>query len=74
MIPVALALWPRCCCSWQLVRQPPDADQQILPTPLAVWDALVAQRDILWQHTLVTLYETVVGFAAALVAGSSSPR
>jgi ABC-type nitrate/sulfonate/bicarbonate transport system permease component len=29
----------------------------------------VAQREPLWRHTLVTLYETVVGFAAALVAG-----
>src|SRR5262249_30836433 len=32
--------------------------------------ALVAQRVILWQHTLVTLSETAVGFAAALAAGT----
>ncbi len=54
---------------WQAYASSPAVDQQLLPTPLAVWSALVVQRDILWGHTLVTLYETMVGFAAALVTG-----
>jgi len=40
-----------------------------LPPPTRVWSVLVAQRDILWFHTQVTLQETLVGFAAALAAG-----
>ena len=68
VIPVALALGIL-LIAWQLYASRPDADQHILPTPIAVWNALVAQREPLWGHTLVTLYETVVGFTAALVAG-----
>jgi ABC-type nitrate/sulfonate/bicarbonate transport system permease component len=56
---------------WQWYASQPSVDAQILPTPLAVWTVLLAQRDILWQHTLVTLQETLVGFAAALAAGVS---
>jgi NitT/TauT family transport system permease protein len=54
---------------WQWYASQPTVAAQILPTPLAVWTVLVAQRDILWQHMLVTLQETLVGFAAALAAG-----
>jgi ABC-type nitrate/sulfonate/bicarbonate transport system permease component len=67
-LPVALAVGIL-LLTWQLYASRPDADQQILPTPVAVWSALVAQREVLWGHTLVTLYETAVGFTAALVAG-----
>jgi ABC-type nitrate/sulfonate/bicarbonate transport system permease component len=68
VIPVALAAGA-ILLAWQLYASRPDADQQILPTPVAVWNALVAQHEVLWGHTLVTLYETAVGFTAALVAG-----
>jgi ABC-type nitrate/sulfonate/bicarbonate transport system permease component len=68
VIPVALALGIL-LIAWHLYASRPDADQQILPTPVAVWNAFLAQREPLWGHTLVTLYETVVGFTAALVAG-----
>ena len=54
---------------WQWYAAQPEIDPQFLPTPAAVWAALVAQRAILWHHTLVTLWETAVGFAAALAAG-----
>ncbi|MFI5271698.1 MAG: ABC transporter permease [Ktedonobacterales bacterium] len=54
---------------WQWYASQPEVDPQLLPAPPAVWSALVAQRAILWHHTLVTLNETVVGFAAALAAG-----
>jgi ABC-type nitrate/sulfonate/bicarbonate transport system permease component len=54
---------------WQMYASRPGSDPTLLPTPLEVWAALVAQRDILWHHTLVTLYETLVGFGAALAAG-----
>ena len=44
-------------------------DQQLLPTPGAVWNALIAQREALWENTLVTLGETIIGFAVALATG-----
>lgn len=65
----ALALLLVLLALWQWYASQPFIDAQLLPTPLAVWHTLVAQRDILWYHTLVTLYETVVGFALALLAG-----
>ena len=54
---------------WQWFASRPGADPQVLPTPVAVWHALVAQRRLLWNNTLVTLRETVIGFAAAFAAG-----
>jgi ABC-type nitrate/sulfonate/bicarbonate transport system permease component len=54
---------------WQWYASQPSIDPQLLPTPLAVWGALTAKLGLLWQQTLVTLEETMVGFAAALVAG-----
>lgn len=65
----AVALLAGLLLLWQWYASRPENDPQFLPTPLAVWSALAAQRAILWHHTLVTLWETVVGFAAALVAG-----
>lgn len=44
-------------------------DQQMLPTPGAVWNTLAAQREALWENTLVTLWETIIGFAVALATG-----
>jgi ABC-type nitrate/sulfonate/bicarbonate transport system permease component len=65
----ALALLAALVLLWQWYASQPTVDAQILPTPLAVWRVLVSQRDILWQHTLVTLQETLIGFALALAAG-----
>ena len=65
----ALGLLVALALLWQWYASQPTVDAQILPTPLAVLTVLVAQRDILWQHMLVTLQETLVGFAAALAAG-----
>jgi ABC-type nitrate/sulfonate/bicarbonate transport system permease component len=67
-LPVAVAL-AALLALWQWYASQPDVDPQLLPTPVAVWHALVAQRDPLWRNTLVTLSETLVGFAAALAAG-----
>jgi ABC-type nitrate/sulfonate/bicarbonate transport system permease component len=65
----ALGLLAVLLALWQFYAGQPGVDPQFLPTPLAVWSALVAQRVIIWQNTLVTLGETVVGFAVALLAG-----
>ena len=65
----ALGLLAALILLWQWYASQPTIDAQILPTPLAVWGVLVGQREILWQHTLVTLQETLIGFALALAAG-----
>lgn len=65
----SLALLVALALIWQWYASQPTIDAQILPTPLAVWNVLVSQRDILWTHMLVTLQETLVGFALALAAG-----
>jgi ABC-type nitrate/sulfonate/bicarbonate transport system permease component len=65
----ALALLAALVLLWQWYAAQPNIDTQILPTPLAVWGVLAGQRDILWQHMLVTLQETLIGFALALAAG-----
>jgi ABC-type nitrate/sulfonate/bicarbonate transport system permease component len=54
---------------WQWYATQPGVDTQLLPSPLLVWTVLVEDRDLLWSHMLVTLYETAAGFAIALVAG-----
>jgi ABC-type nitrate/sulfonate/bicarbonate transport system permease component len=54
---------------WQVYVALSGVDQQLLPTPGAVWATLVAQREALWANTLVTLWETVIGFGAALATG-----
>ena len=54
---------------WQTLAVVLVRDAQVLPTPGAVAGALVAQRALLWMHTLVTLWETLVGFGVSLVVG-----
>jgi ABC-type nitrate/sulfonate/bicarbonate transport system permease component len=44
-------------------------DRTLYPTPVAVFQTLIAQRGPLWANTLVTLEETLVGFFWAFVAG-----
>jgi ABC-type nitrate/sulfonate/bicarbonate transport system permease component len=54
---------------WQAAAMALVRDDQVLPTPGAVAGALIAQRALLWTHSLVTLWETIVGFTASLVVG-----
>src|SRR5215472_15152766 len=61
----ALVLVAALVLIWQWYASQPNIDPQLLPTPLAVWSALVAERALLWHHMLVTLWETVVGFGPA---------
>lgn len=54
---------------WHLEAVNAIRDAQVLPTPAAVAAALVSQWPLLLYHARVTLGETLVGFAAALVTG-----
>ena len=55
--------------AWELWVQLADVPKWQLPAPSAIGKELGASRDLLWDHTLVTLQEIVIGFLAALVAG-----
>jgi ABC-type nitrate/sulfonate/bicarbonate transport system permease component len=52
---------------WQLYCTLADVDPTVLPTPTRIVDQLVSNRDIAWTHTLQTLQETAIGFAASVV-------
>ena len=54
---------------WQGYVVYSGVDQQLLPTPGAIWNTLIAQREALWENTLVTLWETIIGFAVAVATG-----
>jgi NitT/TauT family transport system permease protein len=52
---------------WELSVAALDIPRFILPPPSSIAEAAVADIDLIWQHTLVTGYETLVGFALAVV-------
>ena len=54
---------------WELWVKLADVPKWQLPAPSAVAVELVSSKALLWKHTLVTLEEIAVGFAAALAAG-----
>ena len=55
--------------AWELWVQIADVPKWQLPAPSAIAKELGTSRDLLWNHTLVTLQEIVIGFLVALVAG-----
>ena len=70
-----VAVWPSAIAVvallllWQGYVVTSGVDQQLLPPPGAVWNALVTQRQAIWDNMLVTLWETVIGFGVALATG-----
>ena len=55
--------------AWELWVQIADVPKWQLPAPSAIAKELGTSRDLLWNHTLVTLQEIVIGFLVALVTG-----
>ncbi|HET9112039.1 MAG TPA: ABC transporter permease [Ktedonobacterales bacterium] len=70
-----MAIWPSAVAVvvllllWQGYVVASGVNQQLLPTPGAVWNALATQRQAIWDNMLVTLWETVIGFGVALATG-----
>jgi NitT/TauT family transport system permease protein len=54
---------------WQLAIMVFDIPDYVLPTPIAVAEGMVEFRELLLEHTLVTLSEVAAGFALAVVLG-----
>ena len=59
---------------WELWVKLADVPKWQLPAPSAVAVELVSSKALLWKHTLVTLEEIAVGFAAALAAAEIPAR
>lgn len=57
---LVLAVWESCVHIF-------DIDLYILPAPSKIIKALIANADILWMHSLVTLEEAVIGLIIAAV-------
>jgi ABC-type nitrate/sulfonate/bicarbonate transport system permease component len=55
---------------WQLYVQTQNIDPLILPAPLRIITASIASRSTFAAHIGTTLYETLVGLAAALAFGA----
>lgn len=56
---------------WQSAVWMFQIPQWLLPTPSAIAIELVNSRVLLWEHTIVTIQEIIIGFLFALVAGIS---
>ena len=52
---------------WQVIVEINDIPQYILPTPMDIIKVFIADYKNLFDNTLVTLYETILGFILALV-------
>jgi NitT/TauT family transport system permease protein len=54
---------------WWFITARGYVPKYLVPTPAAVWETTTGQWRMLAHHTVVTLYETVIGFAVAVVLG-----
>jgi ABC-type nitrate/sulfonate/bicarbonate transport system permease component len=54
---------------WEVGAQVGDVPEWQLPAPSAILEELVVSWGLLWENTLVTTQEVVLGFLAALVMG-----
>lgn len=72
--PFMTFLWPliglACLVGlWQAAVSLFQIPALILPAPASVWSALLQFRQLIWQGTLVTLNETLLGFLLAVAIG-----
>lgn len=59
VIVALLLLWEASCRVF-------NVDPVILPTPSAIWGALVEFKGPIWDHSIQTFYRTIAGFAIAV--------
>jgi len=55
--------------AWEIAVRATNTPRWLLPTPSAVFQTLVEDRDILLPNALVTLYEVALGFGCAVILG-----
>src|SRR5256884_8573077 len=54
---------------WELYARTGEVSSQVLPTPTAIVRALIANWGIIYDNTVQTLLETVLGIVAATLLG-----
>ena len=54
---------------WEVLCRALDGKTYLLPTPSRIWEELVRQAPNLVEHTWVTTYEVLLGFALAALIG-----
>jgi len=68
LLPPALLI-AAAIAAWQVLTALRNVPDYILPPPLEVWQAMGAERQLLWQNTIPTVEIAVGGFALALALG-----
>ncbi|AFM39325.1 ABC-type nitrate/sulfonate/bicarbonate transport system, permease component [Desulfosporosinus acidiphilus SJ4] len=58
-----------CLILWQIIVNLFKLPLWLIPSPAAVMKALWNTRELLWSHTLTTLYETTAGFVLSIALG-----
>lgn len=55
---------------WEIGVQVSQIEVWILPSPTRILQSLWEARELIWQHSLQTLYETLFGFVIAILVGT----
>lgn len=64
-----IVLLAACFAAWWLISATGLIPEYLVPTPGATLAVLADEGAYVWQHTWVTTYETLLGFAIATIAG-----
>ncbi|MCF3123943.1 MULTISPECIES: ABC transporter permease [Streptomyces] len=67
-----LALLVVCFGAWWAIAATEMVEAYLVPSPGATLDVVLDKPDYLWQHSWVTTYETLLGFAIAVAVGIAS--
>lgn len=54
---------------WELYVRVFNVSLYILPSPSAIFMAMIENVDVLWMHSMVTLSEAIIGLLAAMILG-----
>ena len=52
---------------WEILVKLLQVPDWLLPTPSQIVEVIIDKNSVMLSHTLVTLYESVMGFALALI-------
>lgn len=54
---------------WEFVVREANIEKWILPSPTAILKSFWPARELIWQHSLQTLFEAIIGFGLAVLIG-----
>lgn len=65
----AIAVFTALLLIWQIYAKSGAVDRLVLSAPSDVFVSLVKYREVIWNHTLQTLFETLAGLFLAVILG-----